>query len=81
MQIIKSVGVLSVAKITGAVYAVLGLFFMPFFFLFGLIASFAGRFSIQRVGKMVGRRRDPARVRSRYYTSAVQRVAATNPLL
>jgi hypothetical protein len=35
MHTIKSVGVLSLAKIMGAVYAILGLLFMPFFLLMG----------------------------------------------
>jgi len=39
MQIIKSVGVLSVAKIMGALYAVLGLIAIPFFLLAGLVGS------------------------------------------
>jgi hypothetical protein len=41
MHTIKSVGVLSVAKIMGAMYAVLGLFFLPFVLLMGLVASMA----------------------------------------
>ncbi|SRR6266576_4684109 len=39
MQTIKSVGVLSVAKIMGALYAALGLLFLPFFLLIGLAGS------------------------------------------
>ncbi len=42
MHTIKSVGVLSVAKIMGVTYAVLGLLFMPFFLLAGLAGSMAG---------------------------------------
>src|ERR1035438_9179768 len=43
MHIIKSVGVLSVAKILGLVYGCMGLLFAPFFLLFGLIGSVAGQ--------------------------------------
>jgi hypothetical protein len=43
MHIVKSVGVLSVARILGMVHACLGLLFAPFFLLFGLIGSLAGR--------------------------------------
>lgn len=42
MHRVKSVGVLSVAKIMGAIYAVLGLVLMPFFLLMGMIGSLAG---------------------------------------
>jgi hypothetical protein len=42
MHVIKSVGVLSVAKIMGLVYGCLGLIFIPFFLLMGLIGSMAG---------------------------------------
>ena len=41
MRIVQSVGVMSVAKIMGAIHALLGLVFVPFFLLFGLIASMA----------------------------------------
>ena len=43
MHIIKSVGVLSVAKIMGLMYACLGLIFAPLFLLIGLLASAAGQ--------------------------------------
>jgi hypothetical protein len=43
MHIIKSVGVLSVAKILGLVYQCMGMLFAPFFPLFGLIGSVAGQ--------------------------------------
>jgi hypothetical protein len=43
MHIVKSVGVLSVAKIMGMIYGCLGLIFVPFFLLFGLIGSLAGQ--------------------------------------
>ena len=39
MQTIKSVGVLSVAKIMGALYAILGLIAMPLLLLIGLAGS------------------------------------------
>lgn len=42
MHTIKSVGVLSVAKVMGAIYALLGLIFMPIFLLAGLAGSMAG---------------------------------------
>ena len=41
MRTIKSVGVLSVAKMMGAIYAVIGLIFLPFALLMGLVASMA----------------------------------------
>ncbi len=41
MHTIKSVGVLSVAKVMGAIHAVLGLLFLPFALLLGLLASMA----------------------------------------
>jgi hypothetical protein len=43
MQILKSVGVLSVAKIMGLIHACLGLIFAPFFLLLGLLGSLAGQ--------------------------------------
>jgi len=43
MHIIKSVGVLSVAKIMGLIHACLGLLFAPFFLLVGLLGSLAGQ--------------------------------------
>jgi hypothetical protein len=42
MHVIKSVGVLSVAKIMGLVYGCLGLIFIPFFLLMGLVGTMAG---------------------------------------
>src|SRR5437763_12923749 len=44
MRTITSVGVLSVAKIMGAIYAVIGLILLPFFLLASLIGSMAGRY-------------------------------------
>jgi hypothetical protein len=43
MHIVKSVGVLSFAKIMGLVYGCLGLIFVPLFLLFGLLGSMAGQ--------------------------------------
>jgi len=43
MHIIKSVGVLSVAKIMGLIYACMGLIFAPFFLLIGMVGSMAGQ--------------------------------------
>jgi hypothetical protein len=43
MHIIKSVAVLSLAKILRLVYGCMGLRFAPFFLLFGLIGSVAGQ--------------------------------------
>jgi hypothetical protein len=42
MRTITSVGVLSVAKIMGAIYAVIGLILLPFFLLASLLGSMAG---------------------------------------
>ena len=39
MHTIKSVGVLSAAKITGAIYAAMGLLFLPIFLVMGLATS------------------------------------------
>jgi hypothetical protein len=44
MHIVKSIGILSVAKMMGAIYAVLGLIFIPIF----LIAVMAGLLAGQR---------------------------------
>jgi hypothetical protein len=43
MHIIKSVGVLSLARILGLIYGCMGLIFAPFFLLFGLLAALAGQ--------------------------------------
>jgi len=43
MHIVKSVGVISVAKIMGLLYACLGLIFVPLFLLLGLMGTFAGQ--------------------------------------
>jgi len=43
MYIVKSVGAMSVAKITGLIYLCLGLIFAPFFLMIGLLGSMAGQ--------------------------------------
>jgi hypothetical protein len=43
MHIIKSVGVLSVAKILGLMYACMGLIFAPLLLLIGVLAAAAGQ--------------------------------------
>jgi hypothetical protein len=43
MHIVKSVGVLSVAKIMGMIYGCMGLIFAPLFLLIGLMGSALGR--------------------------------------
>jgi hypothetical protein len=43
MHIVKSVGVLSVAKILGLIYACMGLIFAPVFLLFGMLGSLIGQ--------------------------------------
>jgi hypothetical protein len=43
MHVIKSVGVLSVAKILGMIYGCMGLIFAPFFLLIGLMGSAMGQ--------------------------------------
>src|SRR5882672_3077525 len=40
MHIVKSVGVMSVAKIMGFIYGCMGLIFVPFFLLMGVLSSF-----------------------------------------
>jgi len=43
MHIVKSVGVLSVAKIMGLIQGCIGLIFVPFLLLIGLLGTFAGQ--------------------------------------
>jgi hypothetical protein len=43
MQRIKSVGVLSLAKVSGLCYGAMGLLFVPFFLLFSIVTSIAGK--------------------------------------
>ena len=42
MYIVKSVGVLSLGKIMGAIYGILGLLFMPIFLVAGIMSSLTG---------------------------------------
>jgi hypothetical protein len=50
MHIVKSVGVLSVAKIMGMIYGCMGLIFAPFLLMFGAIGAFAGQSNIPFAG-------------------------------
>lgn len=43
MQMIKSVGVLSVGKVMGLLYAAMGLIFVPFFLLFSALGALSGQ--------------------------------------
>ena len=43
MHVVKSVGVLSVAKILGLIYACMGLIFAPVLLLFGMLGSLLGQ--------------------------------------
>jgi hypothetical protein len=43
MHMVKSVGVMSVAKIMGLIYGCLGLIFEPLFLMVGLVGSMAGQ--------------------------------------
>ena len=43
MQVLKSVGVMSVARITGLIYGCMGLLLAPFFLVFGILGSVAGQ--------------------------------------
>ena len=43
MQVLKSVGVLSIARIMGLIYGCMGLLFAPFFLLFAILGSVAGQ--------------------------------------
>jgi hypothetical protein len=54
MHIVKSVGVLSVAKIFGMIYGCMGLIFVPFFLLFAVIGSFAGSMTGQSTNPFAG---------------------------
>lgn len=42
-HVVRSVGVMSVAKIAGLVYGCLGLLIVPFFLIGGFLGSFAGK--------------------------------------
>jgi hypothetical protein len=54
MQVVKSVGVLSVAKIMGLVYGCLGLIFVPFFLIAVLAGAFADQDSSFRLAGVIG---------------------------
>jgi len=54
MHIVKSVGVLSVAKIFGMIYGCMGLIFLPFFLIFAVIGSFAGSLTGQSNNPFAG---------------------------
>ena len=43
MQVLKSVGVLSIARIMGLIYGCTGLLLAPFFLLFAILGSVAGQ--------------------------------------
>ena len=43
MHVVKSVGVMSFAKIMGLTYGCMGLLFIPFFLIMGLAGAFAGQ--------------------------------------
>src|SRR5438445_9061620 len=43
MQVVKSVGVMSVAKIMGLIYGCMGLIFAPIFLLMGLLGTLVGQ--------------------------------------
>src|SRR5450755_1248351 len=54
MHIVKSVGVLSVAKIFGMIHGCMGLIFLPFFLIFAVIGSFAGSLTGQSNNPFAG---------------------------
>lgn len=54
MHIVKSVGVLSVAKIFGMIYGCIALIFVPFFLIFAVIGSFAGSLTGQANNPFAG---------------------------
>jgi hypothetical protein len=43
MQVLKSVGVMSIARIMGLIYGCMGLLFVPFFLLLAILGSVAGQ--------------------------------------
>jgi hypothetical protein len=53
MHIVKSVGVLSMAKMMGLIYGCLGLILIPFFLLMGLMGTLAGKQQLPFAG-MIG---------------------------
>ncbi len=50
MHIVKSVGVMSVAKIMGLLYGCVALLFVPFLLMFALVGSFAGQDKVPFAG-------------------------------
>ncbi len=50
MHVLKSVGVMSVAKIFGFLYGCLGLIFIPFFLIFAMVGTFAGQKNLPFAG-------------------------------
>jgi hypothetical protein len=50
MHILKSVGVMSVAKLMGLLYGCMGLIFAPLFLMMGFVGSFAGSDKIPLAG-------------------------------
>ena len=54
MHIVKSVGVLSVAKIFGMIYGCIALIFVPFFLIFAVMGSFAGSLTGQANNPLAG---------------------------
>jgi membrane associated rhomboid family serine protease len=54
MHIVKSVGVMSVAKIFGMIYGCMGLIFVPFFLIIAVIGSFAGSLTGQANNPFAG---------------------------
>jgi hypothetical protein len=50
MHIVKSVGVMSAAKIMGLIYGCMGLIFVPFFLMIGMIGSLAKQSQVPFAG-------------------------------
>lgn len=50
MHVLKSVGVMSVAKMMGVLYGCLGLLFIPFFLIFAMVGTFAGQKDVPFAG-------------------------------
>jgi hypothetical protein len=54
MHIVKSVGVMSVAKIMGMIYGCMGLIFAPFFLIIGLLGTVIGSMAGQSNNPLTG---------------------------
>ena len=52
MHVLKSVGVMSVAKIMGVLYGCLGLIFIPFFLLISVVGTVAGQKNMPFAGAL-----------------------------